>query len=411
MPTAYAGFAAAMKLPRETDDERATRDRGPAGGRPARVRGPARLCRGVRRAGRRRRGAGRPEQRQRLERPQRRGAPRRGGGPRRRGQRPDQPAVGRRPGLRGRDDRPRRRRCSTRSSAWPPRPARSSVAASRASRSRRRRSTDRWLIRARGCSRARRSPTRSGPRSPRTSPPSRPRTAVRPASPSSSSAATRHRPSTSSRSCAAAPRSGSTPSSSSSRARRPRRRWPRPSATLNADPAVDGVIVQMPLPPTIRLRAVIDAIDPAKDIDGIHPLNAGLLRLGYDGFLPATAHAAVEILRRSGIEIAGRGRGRHRPLRRWSACRPPSCSSRRTRRSPSATRGHATSPATSRAPTSSSWPPAIPVWSPARCSSRARSSSTSGSTSSTGGSSATSTSRRRSRSPRRSRRSRAASGR
>ena len=75
---------------------------------------------------------------------------------------------------------------------------------------------------------------------------------------------------------------------------------------LNADEAVDGVIVQMPLPATIRLRAVIDAIDPAKDIDGIHPLNAGLLRLGYDGFLPATAHAAVEILRRSAIEIEGR---------------------------------------------------------------------------------------------------------
>jgi methylenetetrahydrofolate dehydrogenase (NADP+)/methenyltetrahydrofolate cyclohydrolase len=75
---------------------------------------------------------------------------------------------------------------------------------------------------------------------------------------------------------------------------------------LNADPNVDGVIVQMPLPPTIRLRTVVDAIDPAKDIDGIHPLNAGLLRLGYDGFLPATAHAAVEILRRSGIEIEGR---------------------------------------------------------------------------------------------------------
>lgn len=75
---------------------------------------------------------------------------------------------------------------------------------------------------------------------------------------------------------------------------------------LNEDPRVDGVIVQMPLPPTIRLRSVIDAIDPDKDIDGIHPVNAGLLRLGYDGFLPATAHAAVEILRRSGIEIAGR---------------------------------------------------------------------------------------------------------
>jgi methylenetetrahydrofolate dehydrogenase (NADP+)/methenyltetrahydrofolate cyclohydrolase len=74
---------------------------------------------------------------------------------------------------------------------------------------------------------------------------------------------------------------------------------------LNDDPRVDGVIVQMPLPGTIRLRSVIDAIDPAKDIDGIHPLNAGLLRLGYDGFLPATAHAAVEILRRSGIRIDG----------------------------------------------------------------------------------------------------------
>jgi methylenetetrahydrofolate dehydrogenase (NADP+)/methenyltetrahydrofolate cyclohydrolase len=75
---------------------------------------------------------------------------------------------------------------------------------------------------------------------------------------------------------------------------------------LNDDPTVAGIIVQMPLPSTIRLRSVIDAIDPAKDIDGIHPLNAGLLRLGYDGFLPATAHAAVEILRRSGIEIEGR---------------------------------------------------------------------------------------------------------
>ena len=75
---------------------------------------------------------------------------------------------------------------------------------------------------------------------------------------------------------------------------------------LNEDPTVDGIIVQMPLPPAIGLRAVIDAIHPAKDIDGIHPLNAGLLRLGYEGFLPATAHAAIEILRHSGIEMAGR---------------------------------------------------------------------------------------------------------
>jgi len=75
---------------------------------------------------------------------------------------------------------------------------------------------------------------------------------------------------------------------------------------LNADPTVNGIIVQMPLPPTIRLRRVVEAIDPTRDIDGIHPLNAGLLRLGYDGFLPATPHAAIEILRRSGIEIEGK---------------------------------------------------------------------------------------------------------
>jgi methylenetetrahydrofolate dehydrogenase (NADP+)/methenyltetrahydrofolate cyclohydrolase len=75
---------------------------------------------------------------------------------------------------------------------------------------------------------------------------------------------------------------------------------------LNADPAVAGIIVQMPLPAHIPLHAVIDSIDPAKDIDGIHPRNAGLLSLGYDGFLPATAQAAVEILKRSGIEIVGK---------------------------------------------------------------------------------------------------------
>jgi len=75
---------------------------------------------------------------------------------------------------------------------------------------------------------------------------------------------------------------------------------------LSADPAVAGIIVQMPLPAHIPLRTVIDSIDPAKDIDGIHPRNAGLLSLGYDGFLPATAQASVEILKRSGIEIAGK---------------------------------------------------------------------------------------------------------
>jgi methylenetetrahydrofolate dehydrogenase (NADP+)/methenyltetrahydrofolate cyclohydrolase len=74
---------------------------------------------------------------------------------------------------------------------------------------------------------------------------------------------------------------------------------------LNVDPAVSGIIVQLPLPPGIALRTVVDVIDPLKDIDGIHPLNAGLLRLGYEGFVPATAHAALEILARSGATIPG----------------------------------------------------------------------------------------------------------
>jgi methylenetetrahydrofolate dehydrogenase (NADP+)/methenyltetrahydrofolate cyclohydrolase len=75
---------------------------------------------------------------------------------------------------------------------------------------------------------------------------------------------------------------------------------------IQADPHVAGIIVQQPLPKGIGLRAVIDVLDPMRDIDGIHPLNAGLLSLGYDGFLPATAHASVEILKQSGISIEGK---------------------------------------------------------------------------------------------------------
>jgi methylenetetrahydrofolate dehydrogenase (NADP+) / methenyltetrahydrofolate cyclohydrolase len=75
---------------------------------------------------------------------------------------------------------------------------------------------------------------------------------------------------------------------------------------LNADQGVHGIIVQMPLPKRIPLSAVIDALDPAKDVDGLHPRNAGLMTLGYDGFLPTTAQAAVELLKRSDIALDGR---------------------------------------------------------------------------------------------------------
>jgi methylenetetrahydrofolate dehydrogenase (NADP+)/methenyltetrahydrofolate cyclohydrolase len=74
---------------------------------------------------------------------------------------------------------------------------------------------------------------------------------------------------------------------------------------LGADRDVAGIIVQQPLPDRIPLRVVLDTLDPHKDIDGIHPLNAGLLALGYEGYLPATAHASVELLKRSGIVLEG----------------------------------------------------------------------------------------------------------
>jgi methylenetetrahydrofolate dehydrogenase (NADP+)/methenyltetrahydrofolate cyclohydrolase len=75
---------------------------------------------------------------------------------------------------------------------------------------------------------------------------------------------------------------------------------------LNEDPLVSGIIVQMPLPKRIPLATVVDTLDPAKDIDGIDPRNVGLMTLGYEGFLPTTAQAAVEILKRSGIAIEGK---------------------------------------------------------------------------------------------------------
>ncbi len=76
---------------------------------------------------------------------------------------------------------------------------------------------------------------------------------------------------------------------------------------LGADPSIDGIIVQMPLPSGTDIAAVVAAIPPEKDVDGIHPLNAGRLATGApDALVPATPLGGLEILRRSGIEIAGR---------------------------------------------------------------------------------------------------------
>lgn len=75
---------------------------------------------------------------------------------------------------------------------------------------------------------------------------------------------------------------------------------------LNADPAVHGIIVQLPLPDHIDAIAAQEGIDPRKDVDGLHPENQGLLALGRPRFVPATPAGVVEILRRSEIGVGGR---------------------------------------------------------------------------------------------------------
>jgi methylenetetrahydrofolate dehydrogenase (NADP+)/methenyltetrahydrofolate cyclohydrolase len=76
-------------------------------------------------------------------------------------------------------------------------------------------------------------------------------------------------------------------------------------AELNADDAVDGVLVQLPLPSHIDEPTVIEAINPAKDIDGIHPVNAGRLYLGRPGLVPGTPLGVMRMLAEYRIELEG----------------------------------------------------------------------------------------------------------
>ena len=77
-------------------------------------------------------------------------------------------------------------------------------------------------------------------------------------------------------------------------------------AALNADPAIHGFLVQMPVPKHIDPDAIIRSIDPRKDVDGFHPINVGKGLIGErDGFMPATPAGVQELLVRSGVDTAG----------------------------------------------------------------------------------------------------------
>jgi len=75
---------------------------------------------------------------------------------------------------------------------------------------------------------------------------------------------------------------------------------------LNEEPAVSGFFIQLPLPDGLDPLPLISGIDPAKDVDGLSPLSVGRLAIGLPSLLPCTPHGVVQLLKRSGIELAGK---------------------------------------------------------------------------------------------------------
>lgn len=77
-------------------------------------------------------------------------------------------------------------------------------------------------------------------------------------------------------------------------------------ATLNADPSIHGILVQLPLPKQIDAEKVLEAIDPAKDVDGFHPMNVGKLLIGKDGPRPCTPFGIMKIIESINCELKGK---------------------------------------------------------------------------------------------------------
>jgi methylenetetrahydrofolate dehydrogenase (NADP+) / methenyltetrahydrofolate cyclohydrolase len=77
-------------------------------------------------------------------------------------------------------------------------------------------------------------------------------------------------------------------------------------AALNADPAIDGILVQMPLPKHIDAHKVIEAISPDKDVDGFHVASAGALMTGLPGFRPCTPYGCMKLIESTGVDLRGK---------------------------------------------------------------------------------------------------------
>ncbi|MFZ5590490.1 MAG: bifunctional 5,10-methylenetetrahydrofolate dehydrogenase/5,10-methenyltetrahydrofolate cyclohydrolase [Bacillota bacterium] len=75
---------------------------------------------------------------------------------------------------------------------------------------------------------------------------------------------------------------------------------------LNNDPAVHGIMIELPLPKHIDKKKVLEAVAPIKDVDGVHPINRGYILSGGDGLFPATPQSCIELMLRSGIELKGK---------------------------------------------------------------------------------------------------------
>ena len=75
---------------------------------------------------------------------------------------------------------------------------------------------------------------------------------------------------------------------------------------LNTDPAINGILVQLPLPKHIDENKILLAIDPMKDVDGFHPVKVGKMVIGEESFLPCTPAGIIEMIKRSGLDIEGK---------------------------------------------------------------------------------------------------------